>query len=225
MRDHPLMQAPTTNAADTRMALRLEYLTVGWNLGEAVLTITLGSIAGSLALIAFGTSSMVEIFASAVVIWHLKPNRSSRALARTVLALRLVAGAFLALAVVLGITAVRDLVSGRVAGESWWGVAYLAVTAIVMFVLARAKRKIARRLGSEPLEAEATMTHIDGILSTSTLTGLALNAAFGLWWADPVAALIVATFAINETRENWEEAQALQKGSVAPSGGDGVCES
>lgn len=225
MRDHPLMQAPTTNAADTRMALRLEYLTVGWNLGEAVLTITLGSIAGSLALIAFGTSSMVEIFASAVVIWHLKPNRSSRALARTVLALRLVAGAFLALAVVLGITAVRDLVSGRVAGESWWGVAYLAVTAIVMFVLARAKRKIARRLGSEPLEAEATMTHIDGILSTSTLTGLALNAAFGLWWADPVAALIVAAFAINETRENWEEAQALQKGSVAPSGGDGVGES
>ncbi len=218
------MGAPTNTAADTRSALRLEYLTVAWNLGEAVLTITLGSLAGSLALIAFGTSSLVELFASAVVIWHLKPDHSSKAISRTVLALRLVAGAFLGLAVVLGITAIRDLVSGRVAGESWWGVAYLAVTAVVMFRLATAKRKIARRLQSEPLEAEATMTHIDGILSTSTLTGLALNAAFGLWWADPVAALIVAAFAVNETRENWEEAQSLQKGSVAPASGDGVGE-
>jgi divalent metal cation (Fe/Co/Zn/Cd) transporter len=111
--------------------------------------------------------------------------------------------------VVLGATAIRDLVTGRVAGESWWGVAYLAVTAVVMFGLSIAKRKVAVRLGSEPLQSEATMTFLDGILSLSTLTGLALNAAFGLWWADPAVALIVALFALNEARENWEEAREL----------------
>lgn len=204
---------------DTRAALRLEYLTVAWNVGEAVLTISLGSIAGSLALIAFGTSSMVEVFASAVVIWHLKPDHGSDATRRTIVALRLVAVAFGVLGIVLGISAVRDLVSGRVAGESWWGVAYLAVTALVMFGLAVAKRRLAKRMASEPLEAEATMTFIDGILSTSTLTGLALNAALGLWWADPLAALLVAVFALNETRENWSEA-ARMSDSVADSGGD-----
>jgi divalent metal cation (Fe/Co/Zn/Cd) transporter len=177
--------------------------------GEAFLTIGLGAVAGSLALIAFGTSSMVEVFASLVVIWHLRPHADADHYARTSTALKLVAGAFLVLAVVLGATAIRDLVTGRVAGESWWGVAYLAVTAVVMFGLSIAKRKVAVRLGSEPLQSEATMTFLDGILSLSTLTGLALNAAFGLWWADPAVALIVALFALNEARENWEEAREL----------------
>lgn len=189
---------------DRRRALNLEYLTIAWNVGEAVFTITIGSLASSLALIGFGTSSVVEVFASVVVIWHLRPSAES--VRRKVQALRMVAAAFLILGVVLGATAVRDLVSGRRAGESWIGVAYLAVTAIVMFGLAAAKRRIARRLDDAPLEAEATMTFIDGILSSATLLGLALNAAFDVWWADPSAALVVAAFALNEARENWEEA-------------------
>jgi divalent metal cation (Fe/Co/Zn/Cd) transporter len=187
---------------------------VAWNVGEAFLTIGLGAVAGSLALIAFGTSSMVEVFASLVVIWHLRPAADADQGARTTRALRLVATAFLLLAIALGASAIRDLTSGRQAGESWWGVAYLAVTALVMFGLSIAKRKVARRLGSGPLEAEATMTFLDGILSVSTLTGLALNAAFGLWWADPAVALIVALFALNEARENWEEAKELGEEAI-----------
>ncbi|MDH5292746.1 MAG: cation transporter [Acidimicrobiia bacterium] len=193
-----------------RRALQLEYATVGWNVGEAVLTITLGSIAGSLALIAFGASSLVEVFASMVVIWHLRPTEPDQR--RTALALRLVGIAFAVLAVALGASAIRDLASGRRAGESWWGVAYLAVTALVMFGLAAAKRRIAGDLASEPLEAEATMTFLDGILSTSTLVGLALNAAWGVWWADPAAALVVAVFAANEARENLSEAREIEAG-------------
>jgi divalent metal cation (Fe/Co/Zn/Cd) transporter len=189
---------------DRRRALVLEYVTVAWNVGEAVFTITLGSLAGSLALIGFGTSSVVEVFASFVVIWHLRP--SSESVRRKIRALRMVAAAFLVLGIVLAVTASRDLISGRRAEESWPGVIYLAITAVVMFGLAAAKRKLGRRLGDQPLEAEATMTFIDGILSTATLIGLALNAAFGVWWADPSAALLVAFFALNEARENWEEA-------------------
>ena len=189
-----------------RRALQLEYGTIGWNIGEAVLTITLGSIASSLALIGFGTVSVIELFASLVVVWHLRPNRSSDLAARTARAHRLVAYAFAGLAIALAFAGVRDLLTGRRPDESPWGVAYLAVTALVMFGLAMAKRRVAEQLNSSPLRAEATMTFLDGILSAATMLGLLLNASAGWWWADPTAALVVAVAAANEARENWEEA-------------------
>ncbi|HZD18708.1 MAG TPA: cation transporter [Actinomycetota bacterium] len=205
--------AVTTGAHDRarlrRVALRLEYATIAWNLGEAFLTIGLGIAAGSLALVGFGTDSVIEMFASAVVVWHVRPGHEVDRTERTRLALRLVALAFLALAVVLATVAIRDLVIGRRAEESPFGIAYLAVTAVVMFGLAMAKRRVAGRLGSAPLRSEAAMTFLDGILSVLTLTGLALNAALGWWWADPAAALLVAVAAANEARENRAEANEL----------------
>ena len=110
------------------------------------------------------------------------------------------------LGIALAVGAIHDLTSGRRAGESPWGIAYLAVTALVMFGLAYVKRRTAEGLGSAPLRSEATMTFLDGILSTATLVGLALNAYAGWWWADPAAALLVAIAALNEARENWAEA-------------------
>lgn len=187
-----------------RRALLLEYGTIAWNAGEAVLTITLGSLAGSLALIAFGTVSIVELFASGVVVWHVRSPEDLRE-GRTKLALRLIAIAFVTLAIAVTAAAINDLLSARRAGESPWGIAYLAVTAVVMFGLATAKRRTATQLESEPLHSEATVTFLDGILSVSTLTGLALNATLGLWWADPVAAIVVALAAVKEARETWAE--------------------
>jgi divalent metal cation (Fe/Co/Zn/Cd) transporter len=189
-----------------RRALALEWATIGWNVGEAVLTIALGTIAGSLALIGFGSVSVIELFASFVVVWHLMPGHPVDHPKRTALALRLVAVAFAALAVVLAAMSIRDLVTGRRPDESPWGIAYLALTVVVMFVLAAAKRRTADRLDSAPLRSEASMTFLDGILSAATMVGLALNAAFAWWWADPAAALVVAVAAANEARENWEEA-------------------
>lgn len=192
-----------------RRGLLLEYATIAWNVGEAVLTISLGVAAASLALVGFGMVSIVEVFASGVVVWHLLPGHEVDDSGRTRLALRLTAGAFAALAIVLAVGAARDLVSGRVAGESPWGIAYLAITALVMFGLAVMKRSTAEALDSAPLRSEATMTFLDGILSTTTLAGLALNAYAGLWWADPAAALLVALAAANEARENWAEASEI----------------
>lgn len=193
-----------------RRALQLEYATIAWNVGEAVLTIALGTVAGSLALIGFGTVSVVEVFASTVVVWHLKPGHEQDHPGRTRVALRLTALAFLVLAVVLTIAAVSDLASGRQAGESPWGIAYLAVTALVMFGLAMLKRRTAIGLDSAPLKSEATLTFLDGMLSTATLIGLALNAYIGWWWADPAAALLVALAAFNEAKENWNDAEVLR---------------
>lgn len=209
------------HSPDARRALQLEYATIGWNAGEAVFTITLGVIAGSLALIGFGTDSIIEIFASSVVVWHMRPGHEAASDARTARALRLVAVAFALLAVVLAFAAVRDLVTQRRAGESVVGIAYLAVTAVVMFGLAIAKHRLARRIGSAPLRSEATMTFLDGILSVATLSGLALNATVGWWWADPAAALVVAVAAGREARENWVEAIEWEAGPDG-GGGDGV---
>jgi divalent metal cation (Fe/Co/Zn/Cd) transporter len=207
----------TDRAAMQRRALLLEYATIAWNLGEAVLTIGLGVAAGSLALVGFGTDSIIEVFASSVVVWHVRPGHETDHPQRTRLALRLVAVAFGVLAVVLATVSIRDLVTGRRAEESLFGIAYLAVTACVMFALAAAKRRLAGRLDSAPLRSEASMTFLDGILATATLTGLALNAALGWWWADPAAALLVAVAAANEARENAAEASRVGMSSLGSS--------
>ena len=203
MTDRPALQ---------RKALRLEYVTIAWNLTESAITIGLGVAAASLALIGFGADSLVEVFASLVVVWHLAPGHTRDHPERTALALRLVSAAFAVLAVTLTGVAVRDLVSGREAGESPWGIAYLALTVVVMFLLGWLKRRVAIRLDSAPLRAEATMSFLDGVLATATLLGLALNAGLGWWWADPAAALVVAVAALNEARENWEEAAEAAEG-------------
>ncbi len=200
---------PPRRSTLQRRALRLEYATIAWNLGEAVFTITLGLMAGSLALIGFGTDSVIEVFASSVVVWHVRPGHPVDRPERTRLALRLVAIAFLALGAILAGAATRDLVLQRRAGESPLGIAYLAVTAVVMFGLAIAKRRTATALDSAPLRSEAALTFLDGALSTLTLTGLALNAMLGWWWADPTAALIVAVAAVSEARANRAEAEQL----------------
>jgi divalent metal cation (Fe/Co/Zn/Cd) transporter len=201
---------PSDRARLQRLALRLEYGTIAWNVGEAVLTLALGAMASSLALIGFGAVSVVEVFASLVVVWHLVPEHETDHPRRTRLALRLVGLAFGVLAIALALVAISDLTSERRAEESPWGIGYLILAAVVMFGLARVKRKTAEQLDSEPLRAEATMTLLDGFLATATLVGLALNAAAGWWWADPAAALIVAVAAANEARENWEAGAEIE---------------
>lgn len=187
-----------------RRALRLEWATNAWNLMEVLVTIGLGIAAGSLALVAFGLSSMIEVFASSVVIWHLRAGRDPSP-ARTRLAFRLIAGAFFALAAFLFITSVRSLVLGLRPDESPLGIAYLALTAVVMFTLAVVKRRTGRAMGSGPLEAEAAMTFLDGLLCIGILSALATNIVAGWWWADALAALGIGAFAAREGAESLQE--------------------
>ena len=178
-----------------RRALRLEFATIAWNAIEVFVTIGLGIAAGSLALIGFGLDSLVEIFASAVVLWHLRGTADRE---QTQRALRLVAFAFFTLAAVLLAGAARDLLTDHRAGESPIGIGYLAVTAVVMFALAFAKRRVSADLDNHPLSHEARVTMLDGALATGILLALAANSAFDWWWADPLAAAVVAIVAISE---------------------------
>jgi len=195
----------------SKRAMRLEYATIGWNVLEMVITIGLGIAAGSLALVAFGLDTMVELFASGVVVWHLRhPGGKSDMV--TSRALRLVAWAFCVLAVVVAAGAIWALSTRAQPGESPWGIAYIGLTVIVMLALGMAKRATGARLGSEPLAAEARMSLLDAALAFGVLLGLAANAAFGWWWADPTSALLVAVAALNEAKENLEEAGELASG-------------
>ncbi len=123
----------------------------------------------------------------------------------------LVAGAFFVLAVVVTIGSVSALITSTAPDESPIGIAYLALTVVVMLSLGAAKRATGRRLRSEPLTAEAQMSIIDAALAFGVLIGLAANALFGWWWADPIAALLVAVVAIREGIENLEEASELSR--------------
>ena len=117
--------------------------------------------------------------------------------------------AFAALAAYLFAATAYSLLSGQEADSSPFGIAYLAVTAGVMFLLAHLKRATARAAHSAPLAAEASMTFHDGCLASGILVALALNTAFGLWWADPAAAALVALFCAREAVDTWREGSEL----------------
>jgi divalent metal cation (Fe/Co/Zn/Cd) transporter len=190
----------------------LELATIAWNVLEVFVTVGLGMAAGSLALVAFGLDSLVEVFASVVVIWYIGDHHAE---GRARHSLRLVALAFATLGTYLLAASLYNLFQRSVADSTPIGIAYLAITAGVMFSLALKKRALARAARSEPLAAEAHLTFLDGCLATTILVALAMNWAWGIWWADPVAALLVALFCFREAIANWSESHSDTVGQLA----------
>lgn len=183
-------------AALLRRGRVLEGITLGWNVaGLAVLAIAAIG-ARSVALAGFGLDSLIEIGASVVVLWELSGQGEDRQRR----ALRLIGGAFCALAAYLTVQAAIVLVTGYHARTSPLGLTWTAVTAAAMFGLAAAKARTGRALGNPVLLTEGRVTLVDGILALAVLLGLVLNAAAGLWWADPLAALVIVFYALREAR-------------------------
>lgn len=198
-------KVPPTEALLRQRALRLEWGTNAWNTMEVFVTVGLGLAAGSLALIAFGLDSLVEIFASTVVIRHLWDDRIDPDDERTHRTLRRIAVAFWVLAAYLTAAGGRSLFLHEIPGHSLAGICYLGLTACVMFGLARVKGRVAIAIASEPLANEARMTFLDSCLSIGILAALALNLGLDWWWADPAAALCVAVLATREGCKSWTE--------------------
>ena len=189
-----------------RRARLLAWFTIAWNSVEGLVGIASGLAAGSIALVGFGVDSYVEVLSGAVVLWRLSKERHGQELSEAAehRALRIIAGTFFALAVGVSVESVRKLVTGEHPSASAAGIALTVVSLIVMPQLARAKRKVGRQLGSHALQADATETTLCVWLSAIVLAGLLLNAAFGWWWADPVAALGIVYVAAREGREAWK---------------------
>jgi divalent metal cation (Fe/Co/Zn/Cd) transporter len=195
-----------SRSALLRRGLLLEYLTVGWNVGEGVIAVVSGFVAGSPALIGFGVDSFVESVSGAALIWRLRAeiggDLDDDAVERVERrAERFVGIAFLLLAAYVAFEAVRALVSGSAPDASPVGIVLTAVSIVVMLWLARAKRQTGEALGSRALIADSMQTYACWYLSVTALAGLVLNAALGWWWADPVAALAIAVILVREGLE------------------------
>jgi divalent metal cation (Fe/Co/Zn/Cd) transporter len=196
----------TPNAEELRRrGLVLAWLTIAWNVIEAVVAIAAGSAAGSIALVGFGFDSTVEVMSSVVVVWQFRGEaRSGFDENRERLALRLIAVSFFVIAAYVTSESLRDLFfSAEVADASSVGIVLAALSLLVMPTLALAKRRTADALGSPTLRADSRETLLCAWLSAALLGGLVLNAAFGWFWADPVAAFAIAGFAIKEGVEAW----------------------
>ena len=180
-----------------RRGFALEYATLAWNvIGIVVLAIAAVS-ARSVALAGFALDSLIEIGASAVVIWELSGTGEERQRR----GLRLIGYAFAALAVYLLVQSTVVLAAGYHPRHSVIGIIWTAVTAAVMFALAAGKARTGRALGNPVLRTEGRVTMIDGILAAAVLLGLVLNAALGWWWADPAAGYVLVFYAAREVRE------------------------
>lgn len=172
---------------------RLEYLTIVWNSLEGIIAIFAGILAGSIALVGFGSDSVIEVSSGAIILWRLVSGEH-----RERLALRLVGVSFLALAAYVTFDSAKSLWLREAPEPSYLGIAIAALSLVVMPILARSKRKVARALNSRAMHADSRQTDLCAYLSAILLVGLFLNAIFGWWWADPVAALIMVPIIANE---------------------------
>ncbi len=201
-----IIDASRSNAV--RRGRNLEYLTIGWNSLEAVAAIGAGASAGSIALVGFGFDSVIESVSGAVLLWRLFAGEG-----REKLALRLVGASFLILAAYVGFDAVKSLVLRESPEASYIGIAIAALSLVVMPILARAKRRVAASLNSRAMLADSRQTDICAYLSAILLGGLILNALFGWWWADPVAALVMLPIIVKEGFEGLQGETCCNNGT------------
>jgi divalent metal cation (Fe/Co/Zn/Cd) transporter len=185
-----------------KLGRTLQYLTIGWNSAECLVALAAGFVAGSIALVGFGFDSAVEVTSSLAALWRLRSDADEAgreaAERRT---LRVIGLCFLLLAAYVLCDATVVLIERRPPDHSRVGIVLAALSMIVMPLLVRSKRRIATRLGSGALEAEARQTQVCAYLSAVLLAGLGLHAGLGWWWSDPVAGLVMVPLI---AKEGWQ---------------------
>jgi len=178
---------------------RLEYFTIGWNCLEGVVAVIAGLAAGSISLVGFGMDSFIEVTSGAALLWRMSVDANVERRERNErLALRTVGLCFFALAAYISYESISNITQRRAPEHSIPGIVLACVSLIVMPPLASAKRKVSLALGSTAMHADARQTDFCVYLSVILLGGLLLNALFGLWWADPMAALIMVPIIAKE---------------------------
>ena len=205
-----------------RRAKALSWLSLAYMSAEGAIAITAAILSSSVALLGFGLDSVIEGLASIIVIWRFTGTRrlSEHAEQR---AQRLVAITFFLLAPYIIQDAIRTLAGGKHPGTSWLGIGLSISSIIVMPLLGKAKQGIGQRLGSGATAGEGTQNMLCAYMAGGVLAGLALNAAFGLWWADPVVALGIGALALSEGLKTWH-GQGCCAGSPLPGEPPDACD-
>jgi divalent metal cation (Fe/Co/Zn/Cd) transporter len=192
------VQAP--NRADlVKRGRYLEYFTIGYNSLEGLIAVAAGLLDGSIALVGFGFDSLIEVTSGAVLLWRLHADVDEARRERVEsISVRIVGICFVVLAIYVSYDSVKSLIRREAPQESIVGIVLAAVSLIIMPLLVRAKRKVARGINSADLMAESKQTELCTYLSSILLGGLLLNALVGWWWADPMAALIMVPIIVKE---------------------------
>jgi divalent metal cation (Fe/Co/Zn/Cd) transporter len=182
-----------------RRAKLLAWLGVGWHGVEAAIAVSAGVVAGSIALVGFGADSLIESLAGIILLWRFAAPRASAERS----AQKLIGISFYLIAVYVGFSQPRSLLAGARPEASWIGIGLAAFTLATMPPLAIAKASVGEKLGSSATRSEGQQNMHCAYLSAALLVGLGANALFGLWWADPITALLIAGVAVKEGRESW----------------------
>jgi divalent metal cation (Fe/Co/Zn/Cd) transporter len=185
-----------------RRARLLSWLSLAWMTVEGAVAISAGLVASSIALVGFGLDSVIEGFASLVIVWRFSRSRMFSAAAET-RAQKLVAIQFFVLAPYVAVESVRALVGGERADETWVGIALAASSVVLMPLLGIAKQRIADQIGSAATKGEGRQNMLCAYLAGALLVGLVGNALVGAWWLDPVVGLLIAGVAVKEGLEAW----------------------
>jgi divalent metal cation (Fe/Co/Zn/Cd) transporter len=181
---------------------RLEYFTIAWNTVEGLVALLAGALAGSISLVGFGIDSFIEVTSGIALLWRMSVDADlHRREQNEKRALRIVGVCFLALTAYIAYESIADLSRRKEPESSWPGIALSIVSLIVMPLLSRAKRRVGNDLSSAAMHADARQTEFCAYLSAILLGGLLLNALFGLWWADPAAALVMVPIIAKEGYE------------------------
>jgi divalent metal cation (Fe/Co/Zn/Cd) transporter len=177
----------------------LEYFTIGYNSLEGLVAVAAGLMAGSIALVGFGFDSLIEVTSGVALLWRLHADADESRRERVeAITLRIVGVLFLLLAAYVSYDSIKSLIKREEPQESIPGIILAVASLIVMPLLVRAKRKVARGIKSRALMADSKQTELCTYLSAILLAGLLLNALVGWWWADPVAALIMVPIIVKE---------------------------
>ncbi|CAN5706026.1 cation transporter [soil metagenome] len=192
----------------------LEYFTIGYNSLEGLIAVVAGLISGSIALVGFGFDSLIEVTSGVTLLWRLRADVDEERRERVeAISLRIVGACFVVLAVYVSYDSIKSLIRREAPEESLVGIVLAAVSLIVMPLLVRAKRKVARGINSGAMMADSKQTELCTYLSGLLLIGLLLNALLGWWWADPVAALIMVPIIVREGREGLRGETCCEKGA------------
>ncbi|MDQ6766916.1 MAG: cation transporter [Candidatus Eremiobacteraeota bacterium] len=189
------------NPEIVKQGKRLGYVSIVIALVEAALAVPTGIAAGSIALLGFGLDSLIEVGSAAAVLWGLAGHDDEQRERREKTSLQVVGALLLALAAYITYESIHNIVGHELAHRSIFGIAVLAASLGVMLWLLRAKREVAARLESDALVADSKQTEFCAYLSAIALVGLGLNALFGLWWADPAAAIVMVPLIVREGTE------------------------
>lgn len=199
----PAEPSPQRRDVLTRRIRLFVAATITYNVIEAVVAISAGTVASSTALIGFGLDSAIEVSSAATVAWQFSARDHAARESREKIALRIIAVSFFALAAYVTIESGRALIGGTDPEHSSIGLILAAVSLMVMPFLSWAQRRAGRELGSASAVADSKQTLLCTYLSAVLLVGLAVNSMFGWSWADPIAALVIAAVAVKEGIEAW----------------------